>query len=81
MNERIFELLINYGFSKSDLSCAEEKNPNLYYIDLNTINRNLLFFEKKGLNKRELINLIKDNWYLLTDDDINNFYLIDDILL
>ena len=66
MKDEVYEYLINYGFNKENLNTIEEENENIYFISLDKIKENIDFFSNKGLNSKEIINLINDNSFNLT---------------
>ena len=66
MKDEVYEYLINYGFSKENLNTIEEENEDIYFISLDKIKENIDFFSNKGLNSKEIINLINDNSFNLT---------------
>lgn len=66
MKNEIYEYLINYGFNKDDLNKIEKENEDIYFISLNKIKENIVFFSDKGLNNIEIINLINSNPFNLT---------------
>jgi len=66
MRENIFDYLKEYGFNKEDIYSFQNINDKLYFVDITLIINNIKFFENKGLSNTEIINIIKDNPYLLT---------------
>ena len=66
MKDEVYEYLINYGFNKENLNTIEEENEDIYFISLDKIKENIDFFSNKGLNSKEIINLINDNSFNLT---------------
>ena len=79
MREDIFDYLREYGFSKEDIYLFQKENDKLYFVDIALVTTNINFFENKGLSCIEVINVIKDNPYLLTigskkKDMLDNIY-------
>ena len=66
MREDIFDYLREYGFDKEDIYSFSKENDRLYFVDITLLTTNIKFFEDKGLSCIEVINVIKDNPYLLT---------------
>ena len=66
MKDEVYEYLINYGFNKENLDRIEEENEDIYFISLDKIKGNIDFFSNKGLDSKEIINLINDNSFNLT---------------
>lgn len=66
MKNEIYEYLINYGFNKDNLNRFEEENENVYFVSLNKVKENIKFFTNKGLNNKEIINLVNINPFILT---------------
>ena len=66
MRENIFDYLREYGFDKKDIYSFQDENDKLYFVDITLVTTNIKFFEDKGLSCIEVINVIKDNPYLLT---------------
>lgn len=88
MRENIFDYLKEYGFNKEDIYSFQEVNDKLYSVDITLITTNIKFFEDKGLSCKEVIDIIKDNPYLLTigtkkkvmlDNIYNNIFTKDEL--
>ena len=66
MKEEVFEYLIDYGFNKEDLEEFLKINDKLFFANLDNIKNNINFFKDKELTKDEIINIIKEECFLLT---------------
>lgn len=66
MKENIFDYLKEYGFEKEDIFSFQDINDNLFFVDISLVTTNIKFFEDKELSKEEVINIIKNNPFLLT---------------
>ena len=66
MKEEVFEYLIEYGFNKEDLEDFLKINDKLFFANLDNIKNNINFFKDKELTKDEIINIIKEECFLLT---------------
>ena len=66
MKEEVFEYLIEYGFNKEDLEEFLKINDKLFFANLDNIKNNINFFKEKELTKEEIINIIKEECFLLT---------------
>ena len=66
MKSKIYEYLMNFGFSKQDLNKIEKLNEDIYFVTLDKVIENINFFIGKGLNTKEIINLANLNPFVLT---------------
>ena len=66
MKSKIYEYLMNFGFSKQDLNKIEKLNEDIYFVTLDKVIENINFFIGKGLNNKEIINLANLNPFVLT---------------
>ena len=66
MNEEIYEYLNNYGFTSEELIAFNKENEKLYFANLKNITDNIEFLEAKGLNQKEIIEVIKKDTFMLT---------------
>lgn len=78
MIEEVYNYLRKYGFSKEELSYFEEINDNMYFTNLKEINKNIDFLNNKGLTKEEILYVIKNNCFMLTEKN-NRLEAFDDI--
>ena len=66
MNEEIYEYLNNYGFTAEELLAFNKENEKLYFANLKNITDNIEFLKSKGLNQKEIIEVIKKDTFMLT---------------
>ena len=66
MEEEVYQYLRNYGFTKEEVNNFESHNTKLYEVQYLDVLYNFDFLEKCGLNKNEIIALIKNNIYMIT---------------
>ena len=82
MRDEVYDFLRNYGFSKEKLSYFEEINDNMYFTKLKEINKNIDFLTNKGLTKEEILFVVKNNCFMLTEKNnrleaLDNIYIND----
>ena len=66
MDEEIYEYLNNYGFTSEELLAFNKENEKLYFASLKNVTDNIEFLETKGLNRKEIIEIIKKDVFMLT---------------
>ena len=66
MDEKIFEFLNDYGFLAEELLAFNSINEKLFFASLKNITDNIAFLEAKGLSRKEIINIIRKNPFMLT---------------
>lgn len=66
MEEEVYQYLRNYGFTKEELKDFEKHNIKLYEVEFLTVQYNFNFLEKHGLNKQGILDLIRNNIYMIT---------------
>ena len=66
MNEEIYEYLNNYGFTPEELLAFNKENEKLYFASLKNVTDNIEFLESKGLNQKEIIEVIRKDSFMLT---------------
>ena len=81
MIDEVWDYLRDYGFTKEELNSFEKQNPKMFEVDLQTIKNNLLMLENFNLTQREVLTLVRKNFYMLTVtknkvDYLNEIYLI-----
>ena len=67
MLEEVFLQLYDYGFEKQDLRRIADDNTNMYSVGYDDVKKILEFLKFKGLEKKEIIALINDNPFMLTE--------------
>lgn len=66
MNEEIYEYLNNYGFTSEELLAFNKENEKLYFASLKNVTDNIEFLKSKGLNQKEIVDIIRKDPYMLT---------------
>ena len=66
MNEEIYEYLNNYGFTSEELLSFNKENEKLYFASLKNVTDNIEFLKSKGLNQKEIVDIIRKDPYMLT---------------
>lgn len=66
MREEVYEFLREYGFSKEELTSFEKENEKMFFTNLVEVNKNIDFLTNKGLVKEEIINVFRNNSFMIT---------------
>lgn len=66
MREEVYDFLREYGFTKEELSYFEEVNERMFFTNLMEVNKNIDFLLNKGLVKEEVINVFRNNPFMIT---------------
>ena len=79
MKEEVYEYLHDYGFSAIDLDKIEDTNEEMYFTNIKEVRKNLTFLEDKYLEPGDIINIINDNPFMLTEknnrlESLDNIY-------
>lgn len=67
MREEVFYELYNFGFSENDIQLIEDNNDFIFDAQYDDIKKILEFLKYKGLEKEDLISLINNNPFMLTE--------------
>ena len=78
MREDVYNYLHNYGFSSIDLDEIEKRNENVFYTNVSEVRKNITFLEEKYLDEEDIINIINENPFMLTEKN-NRLEAIDKI--
>ena len=78
MREDVYNYLHAYGFSSIDLDEIEQRNENMFYTNVSEVRKNITFLEEKYLNEEDIINIINENPFMLTEKN-NRLEAIDKI--
>jgi hypothetical protein len=78
MREDIYQFLHDYGFSSIELDKIEDRNENIFFTSIHELRKNLIFLEEKCLDLDDIINLVNDNPFMLTEKT-NRLEAIDEI--
>ena len=68
MRDDIFDYLLSFGFTSNDLKQIEKENSEIFYVVLKDVKDNVDFLLNKGLTKEEIIFILKNNPFMLTDE-------------
>jgi len=79
MKEEVYEYLHDYGFSSIDLDKIEDENEEMYFTSIKEIKKNITFLEEKYLESGDIINVINNNPFMLTEknnrlESLDNIY-------
>lgn len=78
MREEIYEYLHDYGFSAIELDKIENENEEIFFTNISEVKKNITFLEEKYLESEDIINLINDNPFMLTEKN-NRLEALDEI--
>ena len=78
MREEVYDYLHEYGFSAIDIDKIEKENEDMFYTDISEVRKNITFLEEKYLESEDIINIINDNPFMLTEKN-NRLEALDDI--
>ena len=67
MREEVFYELYNFGFSENDIQLIEDNNDFIFDAQYDDIKKILEFLKYKGLEKEDIISLINNNPFMLTE--------------
>ena len=66
MPEEVYNYLIEYGFSNEELDNFEEENEKMFFTSIDIVKNNISFLEGLGLNKEDIINILRINPFMIT---------------
>lgn len=78
MREDVYQYLHDYGFSSIELDKIEDRNENIFFTNISELRKNLTFLEEKFLELDDIINLVNDNPFMLTEKN-NRLEAIEEI--
>ena len=67
MDKDIYDYLKEYGLDNKEIDYIENKNGNIYYINLGYAIKIIDFLESKGCSKEYIIKLLVNNPYMITE--------------
>lgn len=70
MREEVYNYLHDYGFSAVELDEIENKNENMFFTNISEVRKNITFLEEKYLEMEDIIDIINDNPFMLTEKNI-----------
>ena len=66
MPEEVYNYLKEYGFSNEELDNFEEENDKMFFASIDIVKNNISFLEGLGLNKEDIINILRINPFMIT---------------
>lgn len=66
MIEEVYDYLREYGFSKDEVNSFQDENEEMFFTNLEEIEKNINFLTNKELSKEEILEVIKKDSYMLT---------------
>lgn len=66
MPEEVYNHLIEYGFSNEELDNFQEENEKMFFTSIDIVKNNISFLEGLGLNKEDIINILRINPFMIT---------------
>ena len=66
MPEEVYNYLTEYGFSNEELDNFEEENDKMFFVSTDIVKNNISFLEGLGLNKEDIINILRINPFMIT---------------
>lgn len=66
MREEVYNYLREYGFTKEEVYSFEEENEKMFFTNLVEVNKNINFLINKGLNKEEVMDVFRNNPFMIT---------------
>ena len=78
MKEEVYEYLHDYGFSALELDKIEKENEEMFFTNISEVRKNITFLEEKYLETEDIINIINENPFMLTEKN-NRLEALDEI--
>ena len=66
MPEEVYNYLTEYGFSNEELDNFQEENEKIFFSSIDVVKYNISFLEGLGLNKDNIINILRINPFMIT---------------
>ena len=66
MPEEVYNYLTEYGFSNEELDNFQEENEKMFFVSIDIVKNNISFLEGLGLNKEDIINILRINPFMIT---------------
>ncbi len=66
MPEEVYNYLTEYGFSNEELDNFQEENEKMFFTSIDVVKNNISFLEGLGLNKEDIINVLRINPFMIT---------------
>ena len=66
MPEEVYNYFTEYGFSNEELDNFQEENEKMFFASIDIVKNNISFLEGLGLNKEDIINILRINPFMIT---------------
>lgn len=66
MIEEIYDYLRDYGLNKEEINNIQEENEEMFFTNIQEVEKNINFLTNKLLTKEEILEVIKKDPYMLT---------------
>ena len=66
MKDEVYNYLTEYGFSNEELDNFQEENDKIFFASIDVVKNNISFLEGLGLNKEDIINILRINPFMIT---------------
>lgn len=80
MQEEVYDYLVEYGFTNSEIDQIESNNDAIFSITIDEIIERMMYLESKQIDKQNVIRIININPNILSVSD-NEFSTIDDLFI
>ena len=80
MQEEVYNYLREYGFTMEEVNGFQDKNEKMFFTNIHEVTKNINYLSNKGLNKEEIIKVLRYNPYMLTVKN-NRLDALDEIYL
>jgi len=75
MKEEVYNFLREYGFTKEEVKSFQEENEKMFFTTIKEITKNINFLENKNLSKEEIMIILKNNPFMITEKNNRLHYL------
>lgn len=69
MREEVYDYLHDYGFSAIELNKIEKENEAMFFTSVSEVRKNIKFLEEKYLDNEDIVNIVNNNPFMLTEKD------------
>lgn len=69
MREEVYDYLHDYGFSAIELNKIEKENESMFFTSVSEVRKNIKFLEEKYLDNEDIVNIVINNPFMLTEKD------------
>lgn len=78
MREEVYDYLHDYGFNAIELNKIEKENEAMFFTSVSEVRKNIKFLEEKYLDNEDIVNIVNNNPFMLTEKD-NRLEALDNI--